>query len=69
MAIKYNALTFLDEVHAVGMYGKTGAGYAELLGISDKIDIIQSTMAKGIGIIGGYITGEKNIGSVAKLNL
>ncbi|MCG2184749.1 5-aminolevulinate synthase [Staphylococcus epidermidis] len=61
LAIKYNALTFLDEVHAVGMYGKTGAGYAELLGISDKIDIIQSTMAKGIGIIGGYITGEKNI--------
>jgi len=41
------------------MYGKTGEGYAELLGISDKIDIIQSTMAKEIGIIGGYITGEK----------
>lgn len=61
LASKYNSLTFLDEVHAVGMYGETGAGYAELLGISDKIDIIQSTMAKGIGIIGGYIVGEKHI--------
>lgn len=61
LASQYNALTFLDEVHAVGMYGESGAGYAELLGISDKIDIIQSTMAKGIGIIGGYIAGEKYI--------
>ena len=61
LAEKYNALTFLDEVHAVGMYGETGAGYSELLDVEDKIDIIQSTMAKGIGVIGGYIVGKHEI--------
>lgn len=57
IAHKYNALTFLDEVHAIGMYGPNGAGIAEKLGVSEQIDIIQGTMAKGIGVIGGYITG------------
>lgn len=61
LAEKYNALTFLDEVHAVGMYGETGAGYSELLDVENKIDIIQSTMAKGIGVIGGYIVGKHEI--------
>lgn len=61
LALKYNALTFLDEVHAVGMYGPRGAGIAAQLCISDKIDIIQGTMAKSVGIIGGYIASNSII--------
>lgn len=61
LAKSYNALTYLDEVHAVGMYGETGAGYSELLGVEKEIDIIQSTMAKGIGLIGGYIVSTKEM--------
>ena len=48
LAKKYNALTFLDEVHAVGIYGKRGAGVAEKKGVMDKIDIIQGTLSKSI---------------------
>lgn len=59
LAKEYNSLTFLDEVHAIGMYGSEGKGYSDLLGVQADIDVIQSTMAKGIGIIGGYIAGEK----------
>ena len=58
LAKKYNALTFIDEVHAIGMYGPNGSGMAAKLGIADDIDIIQGTMAKAIGIIGGYIAGS-----------
>jgi 5-aminolevulinate synthase len=61
LAKKYNALTYLDEVHAVGMYGPRGSGVAADLGISDSIDIIQGTMAKGIGVIGGYVTASGTI--------
>ena len=59
LAEKYNALTFLDEVHAVGMYGKRGAGVRQDRGVMDKIDIIQGTLAKAFGVIGGYITGDR----------
>ena len=59
LAEKYNALTFLDEVHAVGMYGKRGAGVVQDRGVMDKIDIIQGTLAKAFGVIGGYITGDR----------
>ncbi|WP_339230180.1 5-aminolevulinate synthase [Aeribacillus sp. FSL K6-2833] len=59
LAKKYNALTFLDEVHAIGMYGPRGAGIAAELGVANLIDIIQGTMAKAIGVIGGYITASE----------
>ncbi len=66
LAQKYNSLTFLDEVHAIGMYVNEGKGYSDLFGVQDDIDIIQSTMAKGIGIIGGYIAGERWIVDVIR---
>ena len=59
LAQKYNALTFLDEVHAVGIYGQRGAGVAEQQGVMDQVDIIQGTLAKAFGVIGGYISGKK----------
>lgn len=59
LAKKYNALTFLDEVHAVGIYGQRGAGVAEQQGVMDQVDIIQGTLAKAFGVIGGYISGKK----------
>ena len=61
IAKKYNCLTYLDEVHAVGIYGKRGAGLAEKEGVVRNIDIIQGTLAKAFGVIGGYITGNKNL--------
>jgi len=58
IAKKYDAFTFIDEVHAVGLYGEHGAGVAERDGLMDRIDIIQGTLAKGFGIVGGYIAGS-----------
>ena len=61
VAKKNNALTYLDEVHAVGMYGPRGGGIAEQEGLMDKLDIIEGTLAKAYGTMGGYIASSKNI--------
>ena len=66
LAKQYNALTFLDEVHAVGMYGETGAGVADKLGLNNEIDIIQGTLGKAFGTIGGYISSTNLICDVVR---
>lgn len=68
LATRYNALTFIDEVHSVGLYGPRGAGIAAMLGLQNKIDIIQGTLAKAYGAIGGYIAANHEIIDAIRLH-
>ena len=61
LADRYGALTYIDEVHAVGLYGPRGGGVAEARGLMDQIDVINGTLAKGFGVIGGYIAASEVI--------
>lgn len=61
LADKYKAITYIDEVHAVGLYGDTGAGWLEKIGLQDRVDIVSGSFSKAFGLHGGYIAGDSEI--------
>ena len=66
LARQHNALTYLDEVHAVGMYGHQGGGIAQMQGLENEIDIIQGTLGKAFGTVGGYIAADDVICDIVR---
>ena len=61
LATKYGAMTYIDEVHAVGLYGEQGAGYLQKLNLQDNVDIVNGTLGKAFGVQGGYIAADADI--------
>lgn len=61
LADKYKAITYIDEVHAVGLYGETGAGWLEKIGLQERVDIVSGSFSKAVRLHGGYIAGDKEV--------